>query len=186
MNKLLLLMLVLGCWMLSACQQKNSQSNHPDTRVAEVSSAALKTTKDAKPGAKVRLASSSIVTLAAAKTTSIEILLNAQVDDGNMHVELNPSEGLQLLGDKASYDFTNNVDGQYKLKVDLYAANDGRYYLNLHTGITAGDASSSRSLAVIVQVGAVTAIDEQPTKALQKASGEKVISLPAEERITTQ
>lgn len=151
-----------------------------------VSGGPERSVKEVKPGAKVSLASENTVTLAAGNTATVDILLNAQLGDGNMHVELNPSEGLQLQGSSSSYDFTATADGQYKISTNLYTPVDGRYYLNINATITAGDVSSSRSLAVIVQVGAIPSTAESPARSLQKASGENVVSLPAQERIINQ
>lgn len=180
MTKLLGLSLILSWCLLSACQEKSSQAN------MRVSSVPERSVKEVKPGAKVSLASENIVTLTAGNTATVDILLNAQLGDGNMHVELNPSEGLQLQGSSSSYDFTPTADGQYKISPHLYTPVDGRYYLNINATITAGDVLSSRSLAVIVQVGAIPSTAESPAKSLQKTSGENVVSLPAQERIINQ
>lgn len=180
MNKsLLLAVLLLSSSILPACQQKQDQA-------ATGPAVSSQHAKQAKPGAQVSLASANSVTLNAGSLASVDILLGAQVGDGTLHVELTPSEGLQLRGAKNSYEFTRSENGQYALKADLYAEANGRYYLNLNTTVRTGDASSFRSLALIVQVGSLPAIEDALPGLQKKAAGENVISLPAQEQISNQ
>lgn len=186
MNKLLLLLIIcLNGSILLACQQKQGQTL-TDISVGQAAAASsLEGNRPAKPGAQVSLASDKLVILAADKATTIDILLSAQLEDGVMHLELNPGDGLQLRETKVSYDFVGTQAGLYPVKANLYAAAEGRYYLNLNTTISKGGESLSRSLAIIVQVGPFTAAAGEA--AMQKmAAEEDVISLPAQEQIINQ
>lgn len=184
MNKSrLLAVLILSSAIVSACQQKQGQTA---ADVAAGPDTYSQPAKQAKPGAQVSLVSGNSVALAADKVASVDILLSAQVGNGTLHVKLTPGEGLQLRSAKDSYDFTPSENGQYALNTDLYAATNGRYYLNVNATIKTGEVSSFRSLALIVQVGALPAVEESSTAMQKRAMGENVISLPAQEQIISQ
>lgn len=195
MKKSVLYVLLLNALLLASCQQKAEQSVSENSANSE----ALKNSKikEAKPGAQVGLASDNVIFIAANKTSEIEILFRAQLGNGDMQVELNPGEGLQLPGVTQPYVFTANDTGLYRLGLQISAADNGRYYLNLKATINNGGVSSARTLAVIVQVGdepasenstaASSAVNEKLSfDAIEKPSSEAVVSLPAQERVSNQ
>ncbi|HWV15993.1 MAG TPA: hypothetical protein VN030_11245 [Cellvibrio sp.] len=195
MKKSVLYWLLLGVLLMASCQQKAEQGGSENA----ANSTVLKNTKvkEAKPGAQVGLASDNRILIAAHKTSEVEIILRAQLGSGDMQVELNPGEGLQLPGVTQPYVFTANDTGLYRLGLQISAADNGRYYLNLKATINNGGTSSARALAVIVQVGDEFA-SENPTAApsavnqklsfdaIENSSDEAVVSLPAQELISNQ
>jgi hypothetical protein len=155
---------------LCCCSDKVQQ-----TTQASVKS---KPTKEAKPGAPITLGSSSLVLMDVNQSTDIEIVLNAQPSDGELQIELVPTQGLELRNTQSQQKLSLNH--AKKIPVTLFASTNGRYYLNLHLSLNDQDSRSSRNLAVIVQVGPVV---EESIK-FKKTSGENVISLPAKETIS--
>jgi len=186
MKNILVFLCLFSVMLLPACQRRNETSTVTATDQSSVtySSMSLSARPAAKPGAQVRLASDAIVNLKTAETTDVDILLNAQLGDGNMHVTLNPSAGLELLGGNNVYTFNPDETGQYPLKVAMSAAVDGRYYLNLNVVINKGESSLSRTLALIVQVGAAPVAKQSLNKVLKTSTNENIISLPVQEQIS--
>lgn len=147
----------------------------------------------AKPGADVRLADTSVITIDVAVLTNIELELVAAYQDGQMSVGLSSSEGLSLLGITEQL-FVLGSGARYRLPVQLLAQEHGRYYIHIHIAVERDGRKDSRVLSAIVQVGTPTS----PSKSLQKiptvnsdnenltgqrAQGEAVIILPARETI---
>lgn len=178
-----LLVLVLNVSLLFACQQKTGHAISDTASEQAASGAPLKSLKHAKPGAPISLVSPGQWVVAPGSVTSIDILLSAQLDGGTMHVELKPSEGLQLSDQREIYDFTPSEDGQYKIKADVHAASNGRYYLNVNATISTAESSQFRSLAIIVAVGADLEAAEQSSKVRKNVADENIISLPTQEQI---
>ncbi len=158
---------------LVSCQEKSSVS------VQQQNSASVKPVKEAKPGAAIKLASSSIVFLNANDLTSVDLLLDANATKGILHFELSATNGLEILDTKIQGDLELAPAVPVKIPVKLRAI-DGRYYLNIQASIDNGDSVSSRSLAVIVQVGA----EQEKNAQFKKSAGENVIPLPARETIS--
>lgn len=138
--------------------------------------------KDVKPGASVKLISPSILTIDPNKQTSTEILFETTESSGEFIVELFAPTGLSLLNTPTQQTINLVSPGNIKIPISLLAVTNGRYYLKMHILMKKGDSIAVRNLAVIIQVG------PEPEKAVQlkKTSGENVISLPAQETISTQ
>jgi hypothetical protein len=142
--------------------------------------------KVAKPGAPVTLVSDSRVVVNAGQPTKINVELKISERqtnelDGYLEINFVSSQGLDIL-ETATYQRVNLTNTPIIFPVTLHAYTDGRYYLNLHIHIENGGSVSSRVLAVIVQVGAES--DERIQ--FKKTSGENIISLPAQEKISTK
>ncbi len=137
--------------------------------------------KEAKPGASVKLISSSILTINPNEKTSFEMLLEAKDASGELTVDLSVPDELSLL-DTPMHHTINLSSSNIKIPVNLLAVANGRYYLKVHARINNGDTTSERNLAVIIQVGP----NAEKSVQLEKRSGENVISLPAQETISTQ
>lgn len=148
-----------------------------------------------KPGADVRLADSSVITIDAAVVASIELELVAAYQDGHMSVELSGSEGLRLLG-VSEQQFVLSAGTRYRLPVQLLAHENGRYYVHIRIAVERDGRKDSRVLSAIVQVGAPVlsskSLQKNPTingdrdnenVASQRAQSEAVIILPARETI---
>jgi hypothetical protein len=177
-----------------ACQEKNGvevmvASGHG--LQAKASSHELPTlratgrVKEVKPGASVLLVSANKVNLVANHSSSIVVTLKAQSDLGTIQVDMNTSDGLQLMGSEKNQNVSLSADGYYPIPITLFAQNNGRYYLNLKVTINNGGYLSSRVLVVIAQVGPVVNSSNLPLKVLMSEPNKNIISLPAKESINT-
>jgi hypothetical protein len=176
MKNIPLVMLIIYSGSIIACQQKSGHEpnlSHP-----------TKQKKAAKPGAAVSLASANMLTLTANQPSPVIVLLKANANAEIIQVEINPSEGLQLVSGAKVRDLHVDTDGLYHLPMSILASDNGRYYLNIT--INNKEYSSSRALAVIIQVGALAEADTLPEKMLKSTLNESIISLPAEESIQHQ
>jgi hypothetical protein len=179
---------VLCSFMFISCEQSNNKIIAPHS---------LAPVKTVKPGAAVTLGVDNIFVIALNSVETINIMLNVgesldAKDATIMHVDLNPSDGLQIIKGAEPRDFMLGTQAQYPITVDLKASSTGRYYLNLQVVIENGGNRSMRHLAVIIQAGPSV---ETKNTLLQKTDGaskedltskEKVISLPAQEEIINQ
>ena len=138
--------------------------------------------KEVKPGAAVKLISPSIITINPDEQMPIEILLEVKETSGELQVELSPPAELNLLDTVIERTVSLASSNTIKIPVTLMATTNGRYYLKIHARINNGDETSTRNLAIIVQVGPVVEKSVQ----LKKVSRDNVISLPAQETISTQ
>ena len=137
--------------------------------------------KTVKPGAPVKLVSESLISVNPGQQTSITIELETDRLNGYLDLHFVPSQGLDVLNTDAHQMVNLSNTQTIKIPVTLLAQTDGRYYLNMHINMESDELRSSRTLALIVQVGAETAEEIK----LQKTSEENVISLPAHEKIFT-
>jgi hypothetical protein len=186
MQKILFILWMLSCCIFLSCQQKPTQESITTNAATAKPSAFMHELKAAKPGAPVGLASANLVVINLNKTTRVDIFLNVKAITGAMHVDVKPSEGLQLIKVMTAQDFKLDTNGKYNLSVDLLAVNRGRYYLNLQAQINDGESVSSRSLAVIIQVGSPVDDNQKSEKTLKQTTNENIISLPAQESISSQ
>ena len=180
---MLLIFVILGLFPIIGCQQEAGQEMLATSPPKLESTPAIARKKGAKPGAPVSLASANMVAVSENKTSDIVVLLKAQAASGIIHVELKSSEGLQLMSSVETRDIHLNTDGYYHVTARVLAVNNGRYYLKLHVTIDNGEYSSSRVLAVIVQVGPLAEDSQSPSQMLKSNNSENVISLPAQENI---
>ena len=155
-----------------------SCSVKPENDAAHLTKPSIRV-KAAKPGAPIKLISESIITINPNELSQINIELQTMELGGYLEIDFLPVSGLNLVNTEAHLSL-EIVSQTVKLPVTLLAPMKGRYYLNMHTRIKDGESSSTRALAIIVQVG------EQKDKDVQfkKISGENVISLPAQEKIS--
>lgn len=159
-----------------SCKEKSVELNHEN--IHEVQK------RESKPGAAIDLISSSIVSINPNELTQIKLLFDVKEPSGILSLEFFAGEGLDLLDTKMVQQINLPVSSPIELPIKMRAIVDGRYYLNIHANIANGDSPSMRNLAVIVQVGAE--VKAEKSIQLKQTSGEKVISLPAQETISNQ
>jgi hypothetical protein len=167
------MVLVLGFIVvaLAGCQDKPMSSTAK--AVAQV--------KQPKPGAAVKLISDAILFVNPNEILTTDIVLNIDEDVGELHLELSTSAGLALLDTPTNINLPLGQVQPVKIPVKLLATQAGRFYLNVQASITTANALSSRNLAVIVQVGET--VEKSPQ--FKKPTGEQIISLPAQETISS-
>jgi hypothetical protein len=145
-------------------------------------SKSVQATKTTKPGAAIKLISSSLISINANELAHTNIVLEAMELHGELTVNFSPSQGLNLASTSTPQTIKFDSSAPIKIPVSLVATANGRYYLNMHISLNNVDAISVRNLAVIVQVGPLA---EKAVK-LQKTVGENIIVLPAQETISSQ
>lgn len=138
--------------------------------------------KAIKPGAAIKLISPAIVYINPGEKSAIDILLETKKSLGELSIELSAPAELELLDTPLKKIVNLPSNNAIKIPVNLVASANGRFYLNLLARISAADTASVRNLTLIVQVG------PEPAKTLQlkKTSDENIISLPAQETISSQ
>ena len=161
--------------MFSGCSGKsdNTTTTH---------SVATSYKKEAKPGALVKMVSPSIISINPSQLTQINIELETSGEDGDLELDFLPSQGLDIGNTPKHQTVSLSNTPLLKIPVTLFAHADGRYYLNMHVRISNSESSSTRTLALIVQAGAETGKNIQ----FKKPADENVVSLPAEEKISSQ
>jgi len=137
-------------------------------------------TKAAKPGAPVKLVSDANVFINPNQPTQIIIELETSELGGYLGIDFIPGSGLEILNTETHQTVNLSDTPSIKFPVTLIAHSDGRYYLNMQIRVENSELSSNRTLALIVQAGSES--DEKIK--LKKTSGENVISLPAQEKIS--
>jgi len=168
--------LLFTCLLLALC------GCHEKATVMAEPNVNLKPIKEAKPGAAIRLISNTIVSIKAKQTSQFELIFDVGDSEGLLNIKLSPTEGLDVVDTQMIQSIKLSSANTIKIPVTLHAAIDGRYYLNIQATVEKGDSLSSRNLALIVQVGA----EKEKANVFKKASGENVISLPAQETISNK
>lgn len=137
-----------------------------------------------KPGAAVSLESNEPLYAAVPGVYEYQLQLLSPNHEGKMIVDASTSDGLTIVSSLRHFEFDLQEDGEYKLPVTINSSAEGRFYIHLHVSVIVNGQSTSRVIAVILQVGE-TAMKAQ--KITAKSAGndtEEVISLPAQETIS--
>ena len=142
----------------------------------------VQTTKTTKPGAAIKLVSNSLISITTNELAHTDIVLETMESRGELIIDFATSQGLSLKNINTPQSIKLDGSTPIKIPVSLIATSNGRYYLNMHISLNNADTISVRNLAVIVQVGPLV---EKAVK-LQKTAGENIISLPAQETISSQ
>lgn len=138
--------------------------------------------KVAKPGAPVKLVSEASVFINANQPTQIIIELETSELGGYLGIDFIAGNGLEILNTETHQTLDLSSNSLIKFPVTLLAYTDGRYYLNMQVRVENGESSSTRTLALIVQAG--NGADKKIQ--FKKMSEADVISMPAQEKISTQ
>lgn len=156
---------LLLCLFLAACNQHAGSGAQPSAQpvAPEVTNTV---NKDAasyiKPGASVEISGDKLLYLQPGERLDWVLNLASGEPEGELQVSLATSEGLELVSQQNTFTFNLAEEGAYTIPLSLRALDEGRYYLYIQAQVATGERSSSRALAVAVQVG-----DEKP---LQKQS----------------
>lgn len=141
-----------------------------------------------KPGAQVMLVDNQIYRLETGVEKTLNLNLITSYSQGEMHVRLSSSEGLELQQAAEKMSFMLEAGEVYEIPLQIFATITGRHYVHLHIDVTAGNRKMFKSISAIIQ--AQTASEEpRLLRGVQKAganennSGDEVISLPAQEEI---
>jgi len=163
---------------LGACSQKPEPLSQIQAEPVQLP--AVK--KTLKPGAPVTLISPEIIEMQANQTASVDLHLQV-LQKGSLLIKLSTSDdGLQLLATPAVQTLEVST-ADIVLPIQLNAVADGRYYVNVNTLLETADGTTTRSLAVVVQVGNISMKALKPSAQTRQSDSDAVVSLPAQETI---
>jgi hypothetical protein len=168
--------------------QQNTEAAQQNTETSAVSSHSSVKAKYTKPGADVRLVNATPLLAEPGQVGKVELLLDTAHEQGVMHVKLSADQELILLSQPDVVEFTLTPGGSYVIPLQFMAQTPGRFYVRLQVSLEANGQTQARSLAIAVQVGdATTELQSQQQKAAHSSSadGDNVISLPAQETISS-
>lgn len=164
--------LLTGC---TAPKAKSSQLNETS-----------KTEKTIKPGAAVSFTHSGPKELQPGQYGKVLLSAAEEYDSGTLYLTAQPDKGLRLVSETAETSFTMSAGRVHDWELDVTAATDGVYYLNVFANAKQPDGTEYlRSYAVQILVGEVTQADIRNS---MKANGNlsedgKTIAMEAEETI---
>lgn len=134
-----------------------------------------------KPGADIQLLNPVVPQLAPGQVKEVSLLLGAGYQEGRMTVQVTATEGLEIVAGATEVSFPLAAAQDYRLPLHLYAAEAGRYYVNLLANVQLPDgALVSRAFSVAIQVGAAERVRENE-KVGREQDG--VLVMPAEESV---
>lgn len=139
--------------------------------------------KQSKPGAAVSLRNSELLYVAGPGVYEFQLELVSTNHDGKMVVEASATDGLTILSSTHDFEFELSERGGYTVPLVINAAKEGRFYIQLKVSIASGQATSSRVIAAIVQVGESAVKAKKAGVPNAGQNEETVISLPAQETI---
>lgn len=138
--------------------------------------------KTMKPGASVKILNLQPMVLNTAGLHDIELVLHSASYPGEMNIDLTASDGMSILS-AAVIAIPLVKKGEYKIPVSLNIPREGRYYLRMNVTVTGKEINEKRVLSAIIQVGET--VDKQQ-KTVPASTTDKVVSLPAQEHVTSQ
>ncbi|RYY75515.1 MAG: hypothetical protein EOO52_08960 [Gammaproteobacteria bacterium] len=150
--------------------------------VSKQTSAADSPLKKAKPGASVKLVSAPIIFMNSNQQTPVDIEIETSETEGDLEIDFIPTPNINIISSESHHVVTISRYSRIKFPITLLAPSDGRFYLKMNFRFRNGESFSSQTLALIMQVGPET----KKTLQFKKPENEKVISLPAEEKISSQ
>jgi len=112
-----------------------------------------------KPGAAISLAHSSPQRMRAKQYQTIHLKIDEAYNDGQMTLNVTPSEGLSLFGGIESKTFSMDKLSVHDWPIDARAENDGIYFLNIFASTTSSDGrkEDTRNFSIRLDIGDITA-----------------------------
>lgn len=136
-----------------------------------------------KPGASVSLANTQPIVLPTTGMQQIELVLQSARHEGEMSISVASSDGMSVDSTTNTFHFSLVEQGEYRLPITLYVAQEGRHYVRLNISVTSQGTSEKRAISAIVQVGKLAPAAQKTAPA---GTTDGVITLPAQERISPQ
>lgn len=177
---------LLLCTFLVACEKLAEPNNKQTTQMSSDNKQAGHKHQSGytKPGASVEIAGEKRLYLQPGETLDWVLSLSSAESSGDLHAALSTSEGLELISNKREFDFSLTSKGAYAMPVTVRALNEGRYYLYVQTRVSAEGRTSSRALAVAVQVGdAKLSLQRDQSKRQVDSEGRELLIQDAQEVI---
>lgn len=188
MNKAMTFHLLLAALIMSlcGCSDKSFFGKESDAGVIHAAESSGSKPQRGKPGAAVRLENSQPFYFESPGIINLDLILSTVASTGNMQIDVIPGQGLELLSAQSRFDFVLAHEATYKLPLQISAAREGRFYINLHVGITNGKQRETKVIGAIVQVGALAAAPAHKKQASNADNGDEpgLIELPAQETVS--
>lgn len=181
------LFLLLG---LGACRSESSstdvalQSELNHGLGAEVAESAHQYHKRVKPGAAVSLKDSAPLYVPAPGVYEYRLSLISSMHSGRMAVFASADDGVAIVSSETRFEFALENNGEYVVPLTINAAQEGRFYIQLHISVITDGQPVSRVIAAIVQVGTPPVVKQKPVIKSSDANSDGVIVLPAQEAIS--
>jgi len=189
--KIVVVLLVLSG--LSACRSEppsadvglqSGVKSNPDAEHTELAHA---NHKRAKPGAAVSLKDSSPLYASVPGVYEYRLVLVSPIQSGSMTVVALAGDGLKILSSETRFEFVLENGGEYVVPLTISAAQEGRFYLQLHVSVVVDGQPRTRVVAAIVQVGEPSTVKQKASiKISSDTDSDEVIVLPAQETISPQ
>lgn len=111
-----------------------------------------------KPGAAISLSHVSPQNMGTKQYQTVRLQIDEAYDDGQMTLNIAPSEGLSLFGGVESKTFNMNELLTHEWPIDVRAETDGIYFLNVFasTGSSEDGISDRRSFSIRLDIGDIT------------------------------
>lgn len=150
----LIILLAASALFIQACSTAQS-----DEAVNVQSQASVTHTETVKPGAAISISYTKPKTMTAGQFIPISLVFDEQYDTGTMQVKITPSKELSLFGNLSQKSFPMAEKSKHEWPIDVSAAEDGIYFLNIFAIATDQNLniSSQRSFSVRLDVGDITA-----------------------------
>tara|TARA_R110002020_G_scaffold350175_3_gene563576 strand:+ start:72 stop:629 length:558 start_codon:yes stop_codon:yes gene_type:complete len=177
-SRFVILPLSTSALLLAGCAA--SQANSAQSKEA---AGVEKTTK---PGAAVTFTHSEPKDLQPGQYGKVVIRVDEEYDTGTLFLTAQPDEGLRLVSETAETSFTMSAGRVHEWELDVTAATDGVYYLNVFANAKLADGTEYlRSYAAKILIGDATQSDiRNSIKANGNLSEDgKTIAMEAEETI---
>jgi hypothetical protein len=186
MNKTRVFHLILTALMamsVCGCSDKSFFEKNANDGVVQAQENRESKPHHGKPGASVRLVHSQPFYLESPGVADLDLLLSAAASAGNMQVDISVGQGLELLSAQSRFDFVLANGGIYKLPLQISAAGEGRFYINLHVRITNDQQHETKVIAAMIQVGALAARTFKKQDDDLNDDEPAVMDLPAQETV---
>lgn len=144
----------------------------------------IKNSPKAKPGAAVELSNSSYF-LESPGVATVDLQLVSATEFERMEVETISGDGLEILSEQVLYEFSGAQEARnYSIPLRISAAEDGRFYINLHIALYNQGQRENRVIVAIVQVGArAVRANKHQGSAADEGNAPAIIDMPAQETV---
>ncbi len=113
-----------------------------------------------KPGAGVSLAGREFVGVELGEIKTLDIDFAVTETTGQLHISLEPGQGLELLSNQKAIDFDLSQNPSLTLPIQVRVTEAGNKVLNIFASITSSQGqTSSRAMALVVQAGGSSLVD---------------------------
>lgn len=181
----LLTAFALAALLLCGCKAEDLTRD-----VAEAPNQSQQKQSPGKPGAPVSLENPQpfYVDEAGIYEFEIGLLVSSPIEtsdpNGIIRVLVSSESGVELISTPSVFEFVYSPTGEYRLPLKVNVQKLGRHYIKLHIALNENGQISTRSLIAIVQAGN-TPVKAQKATTIKSSAANDVISLPAQESISS-